>query len=332
MKKLLFVFLLLSLTGCLETNVIDKTLFVYDLGVDYDSETELYTTYFHFIPTKSLAKVEMSGLNESSGSAMAYFSSENLYTTFERVFSSTNLNLNMEHMNSLIIHKDALNIEVIEFFIKFNKKYPQSSSNYYITSTDDDIKSIFEVSNPDNIPSFYNKLTDILSSENKFIEQIRFRDMVKMYNDDSLELMIPYIKETPEIWIEDDKPLKSIGYAGYCFLDSDCIEITEHLGFIWLIDHKKLENLYKDKVITFKNYKINAKYDDQLILNISYKIRNSFEEVPTTEIENKIRDEINDLFEFSKEADIDIFKVNYYSKGIANPNFSIKINIDYNEY
>lgn len=121
MKKIISLFLLIPilLCGC-ELQNISQVLFIASIGVEKEEDT--YIGYFYLPLSSDVGKTEN---KENQGIGQyAKVEGKTLAEVFENIQFSTELEVNLRHASSMVIHKDLMNDDFLNELIAFVKRMP----------------------------------------------------------------------------------------------------------------------------------------------------------------------------------------------------------------
>ena len=137
-----------------------KKLEKYMFGVEKEEDT--YIGYFYLPLSSDVGKTEN---KENQGIGQyAKVEGKTLAEVFENIQFSTELEVNLRHASSMVIHKDLMNDDFLNELIAFVKKDAGIDYNFYLFVTEDKMEDIFQFENPNKESVIYSVLVSTLDS------------------------------------------------------------------------------------------------------------------------------------------------------------------------
>lgn len=311
MKKIFLLFLLLLfITGCKASNTIYYDLFIASIG--FEKNNDEFTAYFYLPSSLDVGSTKQDATKYPS--EVAEINDSSISGLFYKLEASTYLNMNLKHISSIVLDKSFLNDKDIDELISYIKNSKNFDFNFYIFITEDDIREIYNVKNPNNESVILTVLCDPIANSivYKTIKPIHFLNFVRDYYDNKTIGLT--ILNRNSVWSENND---SIYCNGVCYIKNMFgSKLFYDTCFSYLYNHDYLYYSSEDTSIIFNNYsicynefniKVKTKY------NVLYSLENNYN------IEKIIKDAIyasinllyeNKFIEFKNDINIDIKLIN----------------------
>lgn len=271
MKKFIIMFLLLFITGC-DITEIDENLFVISMGMDYDKETDEIEVTLYFIPSTSISKKELVS-SAKDKVATATQKGKNETEIIRKIETTHNQAFQFTHISSYIITTRYLEhiglTTIIDDIINNPRRYP----NFYLFTTENKIKEVYEHKNIDNISTYYSILfnpTQVYEQHTE-IRVKRISDIISEYYEETLVPTVPLIRVDDSTWSEEDEKLKTIELNGYCYKTDSltCMNIYDNPGIKFTKTSVLFIQTFEEFNIKIKKLRYVFKYKNG-VLNITY--------------------------------------------------------------
>ncbi|MGM9969052.1 MAG: hypothetical protein ACI35S_01505 [Anaeroplasma sp.] len=299
MKKLFLLLILLILTSCSSTTVIYRSLYIASIGFDfYDDE---YTGYF-LLP--SSLDVGANNTSDEGESNIAIVSGDSLIEVFNKLNNSSSLTINYKHISTLILNTSILNEKNIEDLISFIINYVEIDFNFYVFITEDNIKKIYEVKNPNKEGLLATILIDPVNLDYKgyTAKPIHFLNFCRDYYNNKT-ICIPLLK-VEKVWNEDDL----LNANSVVFYNHNLYDTLDGKDYMFFNSADKIEFNINNNAIIFVDYKYKLKKKKTEIRIESGCSVTKDEELSM--IEEEIKNKIISLVENYKY--IDFLNLKYY--------------------
>ncbi len=312
-------FLLLSFCGCKKEAALEVILFVDSIGIDYYKEENLYEVFYHIATSTSLITTELGQSNEEVY-VISHAKGKTIYECMKTIEENTIDNIKLTHIQSFILSKSFLNNKNISELLVLIKTYKYIIPNFYVYSTDKEIKDIYSVENPEQISSFFSIITSNNYYANKNFSY--FTNFVKGISEDTIDVKIEAITSSDDVWEKKDSTYTTLSTSGIYILNKD-----DNLIFIDGEDYVISKLITKvDKIsITIDNinfiisdfkYKIKCK-DNKIILKLSGNVYATNDLLNNNEqllsvINNYLKSEIIRLNDLLIREKCDLFDINDY--------------------
>lgn len=344
MKKIVYLLIILLLTGCQNYRELNDLAIVTALSIDYNTEEEEYTILAQVINT---ANKKESTSSENSSFTLYKSSASSLSSAINNNILSSPKKIYLNQIQVIIISKEILENH-LDNTLDYILRNPEirGEISVILAPNDKDLKAIAieplleDLSSSSILSSLNNSYKEGLSSK------ITINDLADMYLNPHKEIIIPTLYITGDIDKGNDKenkessiPKSAVHIGGSAITkDSKVIRLLS-------IDETKYLNIlrreskstsivlpYQESYLSFNLYNLDTKYElntknNSIILTLSGKAK-SFEVVTNTDIEDvstvkDIRRSLNNYLEreltetyqnISKDTDAFNYGDMYYKK------------------
>lgn len=244
MKKLKIIVclpLLLLLTGCWDSDEIERMFYVHAVGIDFvDGEYEVYLQIINF---QNIAKSEQptqSELQSNVNSAKGRTPDEAIF----KLYNSIDEKVYWGHLSFIIFSEEALKEGKINSVLNLFTRYIDTRYNVWIYSTDSSISDVLLTTTLLQRAISLTKLGDPLNSYeiNSFIEPLNMRQLILELNEPSHESKIPFITLNDK-WQSQTGPVKSIQFEGVTVINRNTVKgkilKDKAKGLQWMTNHTK---------------------------------------------------------------------------------------------
>ncbi|MCI5582740.1 MAG: hypothetical protein MR357_03390 [Anaeroplasma sp.] len=324
MKKIISIiyilFICIFLSSCLNQSVIYQSEYIAIVGLEHRIDN--YIGYFFLPSTNDLGTKKENGEEKSIATVLG----KTISDVFSNLELSSTLTMNFKHISSFVLHESMLNESDIMKFIYYVRDSDKLDINFDVFATNESIKDIFSIKNPNNESLILTMLIEPNLSKYVFLSAnpIHYLNFARNYLDNKV-FGIPLIN-IEKIW--DDE--LSLNGKGICFISRKCNIIPDNdSGYKFLKSNSSLE--YNDNCIeaSFEKYDVKYKYKDKIYIKIKAecKIIYSCDGIEKNKyLENKLKENIIEALEI--ENKIDILNYDYYK--IKNKSYELDINIKFN--
>lgn len=308
MKKILLIMAILLMTGCYDYNELNDLDIVASIIVDYNENKEGYEVHLEVLNT---AESEEDGSHLVKGEGMTF--EEALNDTFH---DSYNVPF-FSHLTTMVVSK-AVAMDDMSVFYDYLLRDTDFRKDFQIYVTED-IDSILKYV-PKKEESFgenSKKLTKTMIEKNGNYKTCSFREIVYHYLRNNTYMLGGISVEDEKVTIDNN----------YMMVDNKIsMEVDEEAALFLNILYGKSEafQLWKDNSYLFHDFKLEREIEkDKITLNFKGNVRLlnmyekedlDFENVKKLEndINQKIEELFNNIIEYSKKNDIDMFNFNYF--------------------
>ncbi len=309
MKKILLLLsMIFLLTGCYDYNELNDLDIVASIIVDYDDNKDNYEVHLEVLNTAD-SETEGSHLVKGIGSTIEEALNDTFHDSYNVPFFS--------HLTTMVVSKDVAMNDMTNFYdyllrdTDFRKDF-----QIYVT---EDIDSILDYV-PKKEESFgenAKKLTKTMMDKNGKYKTCAFREVVYHYLRGNTYLLGGIKVEDEKVTIED----------AYMFKDNKLVlEVDEYVPLFMNILYAKNESfqIHEENTYLFHDYKLEREIkEDKIVLSFKGNVRllNVYDKDSLTseelkklekDINRRIEKLFNDVIEYSKKNDIDMFNFNYF--------------------
>ena len=343
MKKyfLIVIILLITLltTGCQQRYTLDQTLFIDSIGLDYNSENNKYTIYYHIASSKTLLTNTMGGSSSETIYSVGHVEADGIYEGINMIFRNSIKNITLTHVQSFILTFDFITLENLNKLSTMIKTYDYISPNFYIFATESDLKDIYSIQNPENISPFFSLITG-----NDFVtayDLTYFTELARSLYEEFIITKLIVIESRDNIWQNNDEKITSVYPSGIIYINNDGRKLylrQDQFKAISIINHEVISTIVENDVnYQMHNNKIIIKEKDN---KYTIKVKGTFyatnidvynrEEIRTN-FNKLVQEEFIKLIEYSKTENFDILNLqnalyrNYHFKDYQ----KIKSDFDY---
>ncbi|HIT49671.1 MAG TPA: hypothetical protein IAD46_01460 [Candidatus Pelethenecus faecipullorum] len=268
MKKIISLFLLIPilLCGC-ELQNISQVLFIASIGVEKEEDT--YIGYFYLPLSSDVGKTEN---KENQGIGQyAKVEGKTLAEVFENIQFSTELEVNLRHASSMVIHKDLMNDDFLNELIAFVKKDAGIDYNFYLFVTEDKMEDIFQFENPNKESVIYSVLVSTLDSPSIYMaaNPIHFVKFAREFYSNrciSFPLLI-----AEELWNIEQQEAKTIHCKDAAFYYDDQVTIVRDERSCYMKSNHIFYDDLKEQSFSLRNYHWKVAFKEQPIIKITSK-------------------------------------------------------------
>lgn len=345
MRKLLVIsILILSFVPFLtrKSDYVDVTsvINVSSICIDYDEENDNFSIYFYVLNNFNLAQAELSSSNVDTLAYITKINDKNFTDAFEKFRKISNVFVHYNHLRTVILtSKFASKIQNMELFYRFVRNNLDIYPTFYLFTTDCEVEEIFQIKTFSDISANFTLLINPKSS--KTYELVTFIDFIKTINIPNYTLKIPHIASAKETSSKQDEPYKSIILDGYTIfnINQPVIKIVEdELPYLhWLSELNNLSVSIGAYSIYIKEGKYKIKRQKNKTM-ITYKLSSTIiktsndyiNEESYTTLKNSIAKELEMLYAYGREHDIDLFNLKYLSQNDTLDDVEFIVKLDLN--
>lgn len=335
MKKLIYILIILLLTGCSNYRELTDIAITTAIAVDYSSETNEYTLLTQVVNT-----VKMQDATSSNEPTFLnfYSSSSSLTEAMDKIVLESPRKLYTAQCQILLLSKEVIENhidEILDYFVRNPEM--RGEMKVILAPNKEDLKGITIQTLLDNLSSS-NIVFSLEEAEKEgYTTSITLNDLLDMYLNPYKEILLPTIYVEGNIGIADEEINKtSTVYKGTVkvgnlaiFKDTTLVDYLplEEQKYLNII-RNKLNNTnikidYKNEYLVYELYGIKTKItpnikENTMTINVTGKAK-TYEIITNTDIEN-----IKEVKVFKKLLD------NYIKKNIINTfnNIRDKYNTD----
>ena len=300
---------------------VTSVINVSSICIDYDEEADHFSLYFYVLNNFNLAQAELSSSNVDTLAYITKINDTDFTLAFEKFRKISNVFVHYNHLKTVILTSKFISkSQNVEKFYQFVRNNLDIYPTFYLFTTDCKVEEIFQIKTFSDISANFTLLINPKSS--KTYELITFIDFIKAMNVPSYTLKIPHIASAKETSNKQDEPYKSIILDGYTMynVNQPVIQIIEDkLSYLhWLSELNNLSVSIGDYSIYIKEgkYKIKKKQNQ---ITITYTLNSTITRTSTNFINEEsyatlkasITKELEMLYTYGKENDIDFFNLKY---------------------
>lgn len=294
MIKLLIVFILLFLSGCVDN--INESLFIASIGIE-KKEGEL-KGYFYLPLSNDIGKTDSPA--KGSGEFLVV-GGKTVYELFNNAKAVNSLNVNLRHVSSVVINKELFTPTFLDEFINYVKNTHIIDYNFYFMATKEKLEDIYSFQNP-NQESVLNSLL-VISGDNEGLrlvaEPVHYLDFVKRFYDNR-SILLPLL-EMEELWhINNEKVKNFYPQSGMYYFMGNIREVNKEKGSPYLKDDVEFYDEIEKEPIYFSKYRL-ALMKESIKINADVKCLNR--QIDISLIEKLIKTRIKEYFEKYKDFD-----------------------------
>lgn len=335
------VFLILTLTGCWDSNDAERMVYVQGLGVDYKNGK--YILYVQLNNLSLLAKTQSQGGGEKPvNSEIGQASGNSVEDALFNIFKTSQRKINWGHLIYIIFTNNALNHNGLQGITDMFDRFYQSHYHIWFYSTKKPLPNVMNIVPPINMSAYLSRLSDPDAAfrQNSFIQSWDMREVIIDNYEPPNEIIIPLVSNNKNDWKGDGKPQNIAEIIGISIIRNDTFKGTitsnDVNGYRWIQKKFKRTGLSlqtKDAntgvVIGKRKVKIkpiiknsNVQFDIQLKMK---GVINKLEKnIPTSQIsleaEKVIKKEVLDTYRKGLELNVDVYR---FSNILYKKNFSV---------
>jgi len=330
-SKLIFVSLILLLTGCTGSKNIQDLTYIVSIGLDYNEEDKEYTAYLQGLNFANVAKQEGSKPAEPVPTFVGTASGKTLNMAVRHLYKATRPSLFFGHTKTLVLSKNVLKYkfkEVLEDVGRNRSLRP----NLQIFTTDDSIEEIFKVNGLFNYPPVYTVLLteETIESLQDDIGATSLMHFLREYYEPMGTAFIPNISIDTKSW-KADQPYPVLYLNGYSLFQQSQFkgDLPTKPSIIvdWLFTKKNQMDypLYHDNelISTFKlmtkEPKIKYKKKEggfpsfSLEVSVKAELIEKLQDAPYEEVKSKLEksleNEIEKVYNIGLDKQVDLLNV-----------------------
>lgn len=324
-KYLIFVLMLLTLTGCYSYVEIHEVSFVISFGFDFIENENMFEVTAYVINNANLTQTETSTSSEHN----AYIGTakgKTISNAIEEINKNLDIILEFKHIKTVFISERFINSKNLEYLYTFFRNGPLFYPNFEIYITQENIKDIYKVQVFEETTLFYTLLTGQKKAHNYKVAN--FYDFINDYIIPNYSIGYPLIEVNKTIFENQKEPHHTLENSGIIyFINNSQIEVLKYVDYpgLYLINNftDLILNL-KDLEIVINNYlfnlSLNPNNPDQLIdivikADIAYVYSDTIDDKIFSEYTKKyFIEEIDKVFKYAYSIGIDVLNINYLRK------------------
>ena len=273
MKKVIYILLILLLTGCSNYRELTDIAITTAIGVDYNTETNEYT-----LLTQVVNSVKMQDASSSNEPTFLNFSSSasSITEAMDKMVLESPRKLYTAQCQILLLTEEVIKYhldKVLDYFIRNPEM--RGEMKVVLTPTKEDIKGITIQTLLDNLSSS-NIVFSLEEAEKEgYTTTITLNSLLNMYLNPHKEIILPTIYVEGNIDKADEEINKtSTIYKGTVKVGNLAIFKNTTLLDYLSIDEQKYLNIIRGKL---KNTNIKAEYNDGYLVYELYGIKTKIE-------------------------------------------------------
>lgn len=308
MKKIILLLIVFLMTGCYDYNELNDLDIVASIIVDFNEDKDGYEVHLEVLNTTESAK-DGSHLVKGVGPTLEDALNDTFHDSYNVPFFS--------HLMTFVVSKEVAQKDMKNFYdfllrdTDFRKDF-----QFYVT---EDIDSILDYV-PKKEESFgenAKKLSKTMIEKNGKYKTCTFREIVYHYLRGNTYMLGGIRVDDEKVTIEENYLFEN---------DKLVLEVDEYASLFLNLLYEQNESflLQEENTYLFHDYKLERDIqEDKIILNFNGNVRlmNVYDKDGLTseemvklekEINNKIEKLFNDIIEYSKKSDIDMFNFGYF--------------------
>lgn len=264
MKNIYLIIFIFILSGCMDN--VNESLFIASIGIERQDE-EL-RGYFYLPLSNDVGKTE--GEGKGSGEFLEV-GGKSIQEIFNNAKAVNSLDVNLNHVSSVVLNNELYNPSFLDEFINFVKKSQLLDFNFYFFATEEKMKDIYSFQNP-NQESVLNSLL-VVSGDNEGLrlvgEPVHFIDFSKKFYSNRT-ILVPTLT-IEELWHINDKKVKNFyPQSGIYYYKGDVTEVEKEKGSPYLKDNVEFYDEIEKEPIYFSKYRL-AQFKNEIRIFIEYK-------------------------------------------------------------
>lgn len=324
MKKyliLIFIIFSITLTSCKAANSIYYNTFIASIGLEKANDD--YIGYFYLPTSISLGNTKNDS-NEAPAQ-IAVVEGNNISDVFTNFFLSSSIMMNLKHISTIVLHQSILNYNDIKDIISYIREYEGFDLNFYLYTTNSNMKDVYNIKNPNNESVILNMLCEPLGASYIYTiaKPIHFLNFCRDY----LNEIVVYLPVLSPINIWSDK-IDSNYCRGVTFISMYNTALFDYTYEDFEYISSKNEFEYNDDFISviYEAYSFNIKYDDVVKINVKSKYKVLYSHINNNEeyLKNLIFNKINSLIN-NYQNKIDFLNLKYNNS--INKNIVINVSL-----
>lgn len=219
MKKLLFLPLLLLLSGCWDTNQAERMYYIHGLGMDYKDEQ--FIIYAQIVAFTNIAKSEQPN-PDATQAEVGVASGRTFDEAFFNLYQSMDERVFLGHLRYVVFSENIAKENKVEPIIDSFIRYRELRYTTWAYMSDSPLDEVLLITPIINKSITLSKLSDPLSSfsQSSRVQPIQFRELMIQLNEPSYEAKIPFV-EMSENWSKEDGPDPVYKFKGISILNRD---------------------------------------------------------------------------------------------------------------
>lgn len=335
MKKIIFVFFILTLSACSYNN-ISNSLYISSIHLSYNEQEAKYEGKFCLTSSDTIGKTE--GSVGTSQIEVATQEGKSILELFTMLKASSDLFVNYRHLSSVIFHTSFWTEENIEEFLNIIKFYNEFDFNFYVFLTEISGDDFFDLKNPDKISLLYSLVNSPATKDCFYFLEgpVHFLKFARDYYNKDKILKIPVIV-LKKVWKIDKEESTSLSIEGVCVgvKDYQLFFYEENHNLIFFHDFLDFVYTAEGKSFLISNFDYEEKYksDFQISISCTYIPINSLKGKEAEDfLKSVIEQEIDRGIDMFLEKGIDYLNIQDINKKFKKQYTyeSIKVNISFN--
>lgn len=336
MKKkivIIFISLLILLSGCWDENEPERMLYIYGLGIDYKDDK--YEVYAQIIDFTMLAKTEQPN-PQATQAEVGHASGKTVDEALFELYHSMDQKLFWGHLTYLVLSEEVLKNGNANPIVNTFVRYRETRYQTWVYSTQDSVKEVMLLTPILNKAISQSKIADPMNSykQESFIEPINLRKMIIRLNEPSHEVNIPLVS-IKENWETEKGPDKVAAMTGVSVITpkgfKQTIMLDKVSGLQWMTNETKRGeitvnlNLNNDNYLTvaLDKIKVNVKPvtdKGEVMFDINIKMEATvsgfISKITEAEVRKgvgkEVKKEIEETYTEALKQDIDIYRLSEY--------------------
>ncbi len=326
MKKITLLWMMICLcfilTGCKAANQIYSNMYIASIGFEYKDDE--YIGYF-FLPSSMSVGNTDSSSSEKSPAEIAVVKGKNIADIFNNLDLSTTLKMNLKHISSVVLHESVLNEEDLNDLIWYVKSSNTFDYNFYVFTTKDDIKEIYQIKNPNEESVILTMLCEPISSSYAYTaaDPLHFLNFCRDYYNGKV-LSFALIEPT-KIWNEENDSTYCRGVTFYKTGEPHIFSYEEE-NFEFLKSNESLNYSDDNLSVLLSDYHCKISYKKQVRIEIEAKYKIMYSNILEEKyyLENLIQENIQSLID-RYQNEIDFLNLAYHDSNLKNITISVKL-------
>lgn len=331
MKKLLFLPLLLLLSGCWDTNQAERMYYIHGLGMDYKDEQ--FIIYAQIVAFTNIAKSEQPN-PDATQAEVGVASGRTFDEAFFNLYQSMDERVFLGHLRYVVFSENIAKENKVEPIIDSFIRYRELRYTTWAYMSDSPLDEVLLITPIINKSITLSKLSDPLSSfsQSSRVQPIQFRELMIQLNEPSYEAKIPFV-EMSENWSKEDGPDPVYKFKGISILNRDSgfkgnLLGDDINGVQWLTDKTKrsdvtvkwgeskepyttttVDEVHPEITPVVTNNKVQFDINVKLVVQTNEILDQNKLNSLKKEIERQVKKEIEQTYKASLEFDTDIYRL-----------------------
>jgi hypothetical protein len=208
-----------------------------------------------------MSKSDFNTSSSTSPSTIITGTSNTIENTFFKLYDSVFVNLNLSHIETLILNERFISSKNIKELILYISSHQEFYPKFNIFITKESLNDIFNIDYFSDTSSYYNILTEYKSEIEH--HHTTFIDLINDFNETNYFVMYPSLLLNKNI-IKNDKLSTSLYIDGFYYFNQNV------LNKITYLDYPLLYLLYSTNDISFKYQNVNYFLNSIIYFNIYY--------------------------------------------------------------